>query len=264
LNSGRDPSPPSEESGPVLLCSHALGNDPALDLTTEEIFLSAGASALFIYRWNRPVLVLGYGQETGDVDLEFCRSRKIPVLRRISGGTGVFHNGDLSISLSLPPNHSWASTIGSLYARFVEVLFSTLNPRVAHLSPSEGSDSSSTVRSPICFEDYRSETILIGGKKAIGCAQARRKSGTLIHGTLLLHQDPALYARVFGVREERVARSIAPIPLEENEIPDLIKDLTGAFSDALQIPCRSMDPPEIPEELKTRYLSVRWNPLFEA
>ena len=46
----------------------------------------------------------------------------MPVLRRLTGGTGVIHRGDLGVGLALPLEHPWARGIVGLYGRFLDVL----------------------------------------------------------------------------------------------------------------------------------------------
>ena len=60
-------------------------------------------------------------------------------------------------------------------------------------------------RSPICFEDQTSDTLLVDGKKVVGCAQTRRRQSVLIHAAVLLGLDEALYLRWLSHHDERVA-----------------------------------------------------------
>ena len=78
-----------------------------------------GRCTLVVASWRGPVAVLGYSQPQDDVDLDLCRERRIPVLRRLSGGTGVIHRSDLSLSLALPVAHPWAASVVGLYDRFL-------------------------------------------------------------------------------------------------------------------------------------------------
>ena len=155
-------------------------------------------------------MVLGYGQPDDDVDLEWCRSRKLPVLRRLTGGTGVVHHGDLGVGLALPQAHPWAEGIISLYGRFLEVLEPALRSVGANVSRVEEPRRASRVRSPICFLDQLADTLLVDGKKAVGCAQTRRKGAVLIHAAVLLGLDAEMYSKVFGVPAEDVASGLAP------------------------------------------------------
>jgi lipoate-protein ligase A len=186
---------------------------PSHDLAFETEMLeraAAGRPSVLVSSWPGPAVVLGYAQPADDVDLEWCRKRKMPVLRRLSGGTGVIHRGDLAVALSLPKEHPWAEGIVSLYDRFLDILQPALGDagsRVERLvEPRRGSH----VRSPICFEDQLADSLVVDGRKAVGCSQARRKGCVLIHAVILLGLDPELYSRVFRVDAARVREGLAP------------------------------------------------------
>lgn len=183
------------------------------DLAFETEMLTnaaAGRIGVMVASWTGPVVVLGYAQQPGDVDLEWCRTHSIPVLRRLSGGTGVIHRGDLSVSLALPADHLWAKGIVDLYDRFLGVLKPSLIAAGGAVERLEKAPRATRVRSPICFEDRLADTLVVDGRKAVGCSQTRRKDAVLIHAAILLGLDPALYAGVFRVGEKRVAGALAP------------------------------------------------------
>ncbi|MGZ5440005.1 MAG: lipoate--protein ligase family protein, partial [Candidatus Aminicenantales bacterium] len=56
----------------------------------EHLFRLAGESHrtyLRFYRWERPTASLGYSQDASRVvDVEFCRSHGIDIVRRMTGG----------------------------------------------------------------------------------------------------------------------------------------------------------------------------------
>lgn len=186
---------------------------PSHDLAFEVEMLDRaahGRCSALVTSWPGPVVVLGYAQKPGEVDLEWCRANGIPVLRRLSGGTGVIHRRDLGVALALPNEHPWSEGIIGLYDRFLDVLEPSLvsvGARVERIAePRRGS----RVRSPICFEDQLADTLVVDGRKAVGCSQTRRKGGVLIHAAILLGLEPELYSRVFGVDGSRVREGLTP------------------------------------------------------
>lgn len=186
---------------------------PSHDLAFEAEMLdraAGGRCSALVTSWPGPVVVLGYAQKPEEVDLDWCGLNGVPVLRRLSGGTGVIHRGDLGVALALPKEHPWCEGIVGLYHQFLDVIEPALisvGGRVERLAEPRPS---SRVRSPICFEDQLADTLLVDGRKAVGCSQTRRKGGVLIHAAILLGLDPDLYTRVFGVDVERVRRGLAP------------------------------------------------------
>ncbi len=184
---------------------------PVADLAFEADMLAAaaeGAIRLLVSSWPGTTLVLGYGQDPADVDLARARAAGIPVLRRLSGGTGVIHRDDLGVSLALPAGHEWARDVVGLYGRFLAPLERALRSLGAAVVRPERPRRASKVRSPVCFEDQLSDTLLRDGRKVVGCAQTRRRGGVLIHAAVLLGLDAGLYEELLGVDRARVAAAL--------------------------------------------------------
>jgi lipoate-protein ligase A len=124
----------------------------------------------------------------------------------------VLHQADLSASLSLPADHPWAKTIRGLYDGFVlsvQEALSSFGVQTDRWLPPQGTARS---RSPICFEDHLAESLLVEGRKVLGCAQVRRRESALVHGTILFTLDPPTQALVYGVSEERIRAAMAALP----------------------------------------------------
>lgn len=236
---------------------------PARDLAFEPWLLERAADGTICVRlwsWPGPVVVIGHGQDASDVDLEWCRAQGIPVLRRITGGTGVIHHGDLAVSLVLPRAHPWARHLLGLYDAFLDVIEPALRAAGGELRRPEAPRRATRVRSPICFEDLLSDTLLRGDRKVVGCAQARRKNAVLVHAVVLLGLDPVLYARVFQVPAERVARNLAPAVAGGNW-QEIGRAVVTRLSDALGLECVTREVPELPARFLEPYRTVKWVPV---
>ncbi len=238
----------------------AQGGFPAEDLAREELLLASADRPLgFLYRWDRPALVLGYGQEPSSVDLGACRRLGVPVLRRATGGTGVLYDGDVAVSLALPAGHPWAATIGGLYDPFVESL--RLSLATLGVTTERGSGRARAGnRSPICFEDHLSETLAVEGRKLLGCAQARRREAVLVHGALLLSVHAALQAEVYGVAQERIEKVLGCVPRGSYASPEalmraLATDLSARLGEGEP---RFSPPPALHGPLAGRASDPKW------
>ncbi len=236
---------------------------PAADLAREAWLLeraAAGEVSLLVSSWRGPVVVLGYGQQADDADLEWCRSAGIPVLRRLTGGTGVIHRGDVGIGLALPRTHPWSGGIRSLYGRFLAVLEPALLGLGARVSRAEEAQPASRVRSPICFLDQLADTLVVGTRKAVGCAQTRRREAVLIHAAILLGVDAGLYARVFRETEDRVLAGLAPAlaGAEPRRVGVAVAEgLARELGFALEI----RRPKPVPGRFLEPYASEHWAPV---
>jgi lipoate-protein ligase A len=238
----------------------------AIDLAREGWLLdraSEGHVAMLLACWRGPVVVLGYAQQSDDVNLEWCRSESVPVLRRLTGGTGVIHQGDLGVGLFLPESHAWAKGIVDLYGRFLDVLAPALRSLGSKVSRLAEPARASRVRSPICFLDQLSDTLMVDGKKAVGCAQTRRRGAVLIHAAVLLGLDVELYARVFGVKVEAVRKGLAPAVsgAEWRVVGDVVAE---SFAEALNLHTRSCSLEPLPDRYLDPYRTPRWSPVAPA
>jgi lipoate-protein ligase A len=233
---------------------------PFEDLAREAWLLeraAEGEMSLFLTSWDGPVTVLGYGQKPEEADLEWCRKNGIPVLRRLTGGTGVVHSGDLGVGLALPRSHPWAGEILGLYDRFLGVLEPALRSAGSRVERIREPRRASRVRSPICFLDQLADTLVVDGRKAVGCAQTRRRGAVLIHAAVLLGLETELYSKVFRVPEEDVVAGLAPAVggVGWREVGEAV---TEHLAEALGLEVRynAVDP--VPQRFLEPYSTRRW------
>jgi lipoate-protein ligase A len=221
---------------------------------------AGGEISLFLTSWRDPVVVLGYGQPASDVGLGWCRTQHIPVCRRLTGGTGVVHCGDLGVGLAMPQAHPWAQGIISLYDRFLEVLELSLRSVGAGVSRIDEPRRASRVRSPICFLDQLADTLVVDGRKAVGCAQARRRGAVLIHAAVLLNLDAELYSRVFGIRAEEVSAGLAPV-LPGGDPGVVGEAIAVHLAEALGLELKQRSLDAVPERFLEPYTTEKWAPV---
>lgn len=234
-----------------------------VDLAREAWMLERAAQghvSLLLASWSGPVVVLGYGQPPYDVDLDLCEQRRIPVYRRLTGGTGVVHDHDLSVSLALPASHPSATGIVALYGRFLDLLEPALRAAGSKVERIRVPATPRRDRSPICFEDQLAETLLVDGAKAVGCAQTRRQRGVVVHAAVLCGLDPHLIALIFGVDPDRIRRGLAPA-LEPDRRADFEQAMISATAEALTLLPDEVAPREVPERFLAPYEQPRWSPV---
>jgi len=247
----------------TLECYQGGHSNPSVDLAFERWMLeraAGGVCCASIYSWPGPVVVLGYAQDPSDVNLEWCRDRRIPVLRRLTGGTGVVYAGDLAVSLALPQEHPWARGVLGLYSRFLDALEPALRKAGGDVVRTASPRRASRVRSPICFEDHLSDTLVVGERKVAGCAQTRRGGAVLVHSAVLLDLDAGLYGRVFGVSEERVLAGLAAA-VPGGDWRRVGRAIVDRLGNDLRARTEWKTFPELPRECLEVYEGERWSPV---
>lgn len=247
-----------------VLSVYRSAGPPLEDLAREAWLLDRAADgevALFLASWDGPVVVLGYAQGPEEADLDWCRRNRIPVLRRITGGTGVIHRADLGVGLFLPQEHPWAKGVVDLYGRFLDVLGPALRSLGSKVARLEQPAHASRVRSPVCFLDQLSDTLVVDGRKVVGCAQTRRRGAVLIHAAVLLGLEVTLYARVFGIAEKAIRAGLGPaLPgADRREVGDAIVE---GLAEALGLEARQRTLESLPERYLEPYATARWSPVL--
>jgi lipoate-protein ligase A len=147
-----------------------------------------------------------------------------------------------------------------LYGRFLDVIGPALRSLGGEVSLLAEPARASRVRSPICFLDQLSDTLVADGRKVVGCAQTRRRGAVLIHAAILLGLDADPYARVFGVDVNEIRSGLAPaMPSADwRQIGDAVVDGLG---DALGLEVRSLPLEPLPDRYLEPYESSRWAPV---
>jgi lipoyl(octanoyl) transferase len=196
----------------------------AWNMAVDEAILEAvggGESlpTLRLYAWDPACLSLGYAQPFTDVDIPRLQKRGWEVVRRPTGGRAVLHTDELTYSVIAPLDEARvAGTVLESYHRLAQALVEALNLLTCTSISNAGSMqvevhenspiSRSSGTNPVCFEVPSTYEITVGGRKLVGSAQARRKSGVLQHGSLPLSGDLTRILQVLAFSDEE-ARSLA-------------------------------------------------------
>lgn len=196
----------------LVVDSPTLG---AVNMASDEVLLQSVAEksrlpTLRLYGWQPKSLSLGYGQRIREVDLDRIQANGWGIVRRPTGGKAILHGDELTYSVTLPLDDELAQgDVVESYRRISTALLSALN--LLGLAPeAEKQAKGNQGLGPVCFEVPSHYEITADGKKLIGSAQMRRKTGILQHGTLPLFGDIALIcdALVYDNEGEREAAKV--------------------------------------------------------
>lgn len=218
----------------------------AFDEALLETAATIGEAALRIYRWSEPTLSLGYFQKGLPPDLPDML-RRLPRVRRLSGGGAILHHREWTYSVALPKSHPLARRAESLYEAVHEALIAALagfgiSARMRGVAVPEAESSF------LCFRRGDPRDVLVGGSKVIGSAQRRRRGAVLQHGSILLAASPltpevpGLFDLVAGLPEspqftaaefvEQCRRSVLPSLIPGKARPDERAFVEQAVADA--------------------------------
>ncbi len=152
------------------------------------------------YAWATPTVSLGYLQAARRaVGRDACERRGVEVVRRLTGGRAVLHDDELTYSVCVPLDPSWAGlSVGDSFRRIAEGLLVGLRRLgIAATLGTAGEAPCGPAGAEACFLMPRMPAVVVAGKKLIGSAQRRFGGAILQHGSLLLGADLALHQAVF-------------------------------------------------------------------
>ena len=155
---------------------------------------------LRLYAWEPACLSIGYAQSMDEVDRQALSQNGWNLVRRPTGGRAILHTDELTYSVV-----GWSNDprldggVLESYQRLSQALLLGLQKLSlpAKINEKKSSPDQGDAK-PICFEVPSNYEITAGGKKLIGSAQARKKSGVLQHGTLPLRGDLSRITQVLS------------------------------------------------------------------
>ncbi len=171
----------------------------------EVVSQNQSLPTLRLYAWVPPCLSIGYAQPCVDVDQPRLNQLGWDWVRRPTGGRAILHTDELTYSVIAPLSEPRVSGgVLESYKRLSKALLTALHslniPAQAHPINPTGNISGN---GPVCFEMPSNYEIVLGDKKLIGSAQARRKKSVLQHGTLPLWGDLTRITQVLVFSDEQ-------------------------------------------------------------
>jgi lipoate-protein ligase A len=170
----------------------------------EALLLSASGgnrpATLRFFTWDTPSLTIGSFQKSEDLNLAAATARNIPIVRRPTGGRAVLHDAELTYSVICPiPSGHFPDDLHGTYKKIGECILDGLRQLGvnAELLPVDRDlerrrmASAAAAKNALCFSSPSWFEVLLGGKKLIGSAQRRLRTGFLQQGSLLLELDIA-------------------------------------------------------------------------
>lgn len=221
----------------------------AMQMALDEALLDEACAredfvpTLRLYVFQPGCLSLGRTQAYESVDAAAARERGLDLVRRVTGGSGVLHHGELTYSFIARVAPPFTDSIEQNYTLLSEALAAGLARRFgvrAELEPSRPERNPAT---GACFLTPALKELKVAGRKLVGSAQRRQKGAFLQHGALPLATDYALHGRLFGLAPER---------------------LRGAMLDLKEAAGREVSHAEAAEALAlgfTERLGAAWSPL---
>ncbi len=201
-----------------------------------------------LYSWDQSLISLGRTQRCqDDLNLAACAAKRIPLVRRITGGRAVLHGDDLTYAVAAPrkafSHTSQPASLMDIYQAISQVfvrLFQhlQLSPHIQQHSPQQRA----RLASPICFATPSPFEVLHQGKKLLGSAQRMLPHAFLQHGSLPLtpqhHQLPSLFQAPEATHMQHKMTDLSSIGAWKRigSLPKLQQLLLQCFQECWQTP----------------------------
>lgn len=208
----------------------------------ESVRAGTSPPTLRFYGWQPACLSLGHAQKAAVVDWQACATAGWDVVRRPTGGRAILHVDELTYSVTAPEGEPrLRGGVLDSYLRLSDALARGLV--LLGLSPERapGPAHARAGQGPVCFDDPSHYEIIIGGRKLIGSAQARKRGTVLQHGTLPLYGDVTrILQALAGLTGGAAALHRVATTLEESagrrvSYPQAVAALRQGFAEALNL-----------------------------
>lgn len=226
---------------------------------------------LRLYGWQPPALSLGRFQKArDDLDLDRCRTDKLLVLRRITGGGAIYHADELTYSLvcspqQIPPASSVKDSFRVLTS-FLLGFYRILGLRTGYAVDQAPTGVRLGERTPLCFAGKESYDIVVNGRKIGGNAQRRSRNIIFQHGSIPLYNRlpqglPYLKVRPYGLEETTSclsAEGVIVIPAALK--PMLVQQFVECLAAKLHPGTLTQQEQALSKKLaKVKYRNDQWN-----
>lgn len=229
--------------------------NPEYNLALEEYifkYLDVDEDIFLVWRNSKSVIIGRNQNPFNEVDLRYAQEKKIPVLRRVSGGGTVFHDlGNINFSYITKDIKNNLNN----YKVFLLPIINFLR--------TNGIESKFVEKSHIYVDDY----------KISGNAQSYYKDKMIHHGTLLYDVSLKDLTKLLNVKSNITSKSIVSKIVKTTNIKKLLKKETSieSFMNSLLIyilkdqithslyVLTKKDNEEIEKLIKTKYSTWAWN-----
>ncbi|MEJ2202384.1 MAG: biotin/lipoate A/B protein ligase family protein, partial [Desulfuromonadaceae bacterium] len=170
-----------------------------INMALDEVLLNSVAAGrsfpvFRLYRWSPAAVSLGYLQRgERQVNIDYCRSRGIDIVRRITGGRAVLHDREVTYAIMAGIHENgFSKRVIDNYQRISQVLQRALERLGLQVSLVSGRSRSLAGEGcqGVCFSSPSSYELIYRGCKMVGSSQKCRGEVFLQHGSIPVDLDP--------------------------------------------------------------------------
>jgi lipoate-protein ligase A len=257
-------------AGPWRLIAEDVRPGPmqmALDEVAAETAADGGPWTIRVYTWDPSTLSLGYRQDPETVDWQYCEHEGIDVVRRPTGGGGIYHDrhGDVSYSI-VAPAEALPGDLMDTYTLLCEPLFDAL----AALGVEAGfaAEPAPPIYEPACYLrgiDPAHDVVAGEFRKISGNAQYRQREAVIQHGSLTHERYIGPHLGVFsapleaGPFHERVTSVHEQVGADRVETVEALVTAFESWADADRGAWREAELDRARDLVEAKFGTDAWN-----
>lgn len=166
----------------------------------DESIKNNARPVLRLYGWEKPTLTIGRNQSLTDINLDYCKSDRIDIVKRPTGGRAVLHDMELTYCFITPVDFlKNGHTVASSYREISQALvagFKKLDINLAFPA-----NKNVYTQNDFCMAISTGADLNYQGKKIIGSAQFRKQNYILQHGSILIDIDKEMLEKIFNSKD---------------------------------------------------------------
>ena len=199
-----------------------------------------GLKRMAVCKPTRPAIVLGSTQPVDVVDAEVASAAGVDVVRRRSGGGAVVVTPDdpVWIDVWLPARDArWSADVTAAFV-WVGAAWAEALGRIG-LTDSEvqGSGPGACTRwsALVCFGGVGAGEVSIAGRKVVGLAQRRNRTGVWFHTACVRNWDPALLVNMLDLAPRQRAAAVEELSGAATGVADEVTARGGSAPSAADL-----------------------------
>ncbi len=209
----------------------------ARNMAVDEFLLKraeneGGAPVLRLYSFRPPAITIGYHQDAERaIDMATAAADGLDVVRRITGGRALLHDGELTYSVTASLGPPFGQGLADTFLAIAGVIVSALRSAgvTAETGGARHGSGESAMSSPCLVSTSRHE-ITAGGRKISGSAQRRTGRAFIQHGSILLRSGSEGIERYLRGGWRGLAGMITTVEAETGD-PGKERELRGHIVD---------------------------------
>ncbi|RKQ16850.1 lipoate--protein ligase family protein [Oceanobacillus bengalensis] len=185
--------------------------DAAVNMALDELLLSWHSEdkiqpTLRFYGWKDPTLSAGQFQKVHkSIDFDAIHKYNCQFVRRLTGGSAVLHDDELTYSIVVSEDHPAIPTsIREAYHVLSKGLYEGFKHLGIQVDFAYPDRSAAKERTAVCFEKAAFYEMVVDGKKLSGNAQTRKKGVLLQHGSIPMSMNIDMLYDLFRFPSEKV------------------------------------------------------------